>query len=364
MERMTEPRAPAAARTTLAARFGAFVAEQFPFALGPALEAFRTVIPGDPGRDAAAIEAIRRPLAEALRRAFAGSPPEGIADTTPRVSAAERLDGAREDLLDACDGFLRREAIAASLTRDERLEILRGMVLTRATDNRLKAFFLGSEVRYRGVAFQGKGFRSLGQEAIYGAPLRLRRGAAHRGPNGSWKGDVVAPLIRDLGAALAMRPRSGDRPDGTLSAQMGKAGPPMDGKDLHVGDFAWGILPPAAPLSISSLTIAGHGDGFRARRLEARRGVLHRRGRHVARRVARGDQPLRRAPAARDLLRPEQPDGALDAGRRSVGRARLRGEGGVATGSRASRSTAPIPKRSPRRSPGRPSGRAKAPVRR
>ncbi|HTO77255.1 MAG TPA: thiamine pyrophosphate-dependent enzyme [Thermoanaerobaculia bacterium] len=261
MERMTEPRAPAAARTTLAARFAAFVAEQFPFALGPALEAFRTVIPGDTGRDGAAIEAIRRPLTEALLRAFAGSPPEGIPETTPRVSAAERLEGAREELLDACDGFLCREAIAASLTRDERLELLRGMVLTRATDNRLKAFFLGNEVRYRGVAFQGKGFRSLGQEAIYGAPLRLRRGAAHRGPNGSWKGDVVAPLIRDLGAALAMRPDP-ETIRGTLSAQMGKAGPPMDGKDLHVGDFAWGILPPAAPLSISSLTIAGMAMAF------------------------------------------------------------------------------------------------------
>ena len=42
----------------------------------------------------------------------------------------------------------------------------------------------------------------------------------------------------------------------TLSAQMGKSGAPMDGKDLHVGDFGWGILPPTAPLSISSLTIA------------------------------------------------------------------------------------------------------------
>ena len=65
----------------------------------------------------------------------------------------------------------------ASLTPDERLEILRGMLLTRATDNRLKTFFTGGEVRYGGAAFQGKGFRSLGQEAIYAAAIRLRRGA-------------------------------------------------------------------------------------------------------------------------------------------------------------------------------------------
>ena len=74
-----------------------------------------------------------------------------------------------------------RQAIAASLSKEERIEILRGMLLTRATDNRLKAFFLGNEIRWNGVPFQGKGFRSLGQEAIYAAPLRLRRGPAWRG---------------------------------------------------------------------------------------------------------------------------------------------------------------------------------------
>jgi pyruvate/2-oxoglutarate/acetoin dehydrogenase E1 component/TPP-dependent pyruvate/acetoin dehydrogenase alpha subunit len=47
-----------------------------------------------------------------------------------------------------------------------------------------------------------------------------------------------------------------------LAAQMGKAGPPMDGKDLHVGDFAWGILPAAAPLAISSMTAAGMAMAF------------------------------------------------------------------------------------------------------
>ena len=56
------------------------------------------------------------------------------------------------------------------------------MMLTRATDNRLKAFFTGGEVRYGDAAFQGKGFRSLGQEAIYAAGIRLRRGAERPGP--------------------------------------------------------------------------------------------------------------------------------------------------------------------------------------
>ena len=245
----------------LAARFAAFVAERHPFALAPAVAAFETACPGEPGRGRAAIDALRSPLAETLRRRAAAAAPEGLPEATPGVGVAKRLEQALAALLEDCDGFLAREAIAADLTREERIEILRGMVLTRATDNRLKALFSGSEVRYRGTPFQGKGFRSLGQEAIYAAAIRLRRGDGHRGSDGSWRGDVVAPVIRDLGAALAMHP-DGETVRMVLNAQMGKAGPPMDGKDLHVGDLSRGILPPAAPLAISSLTAAGMAMAF------------------------------------------------------------------------------------------------------
>ena len=113
------------------------------------------------------------------------------------------------------------------------------MMLTRATDNRLKTFFTGGEVRFGDAPFQGKGFRSLGQEAIYAAAIRLRRGAPLSTAHDGWQGDVIAPIIRDLGAALAMRPTP-ETVRMVLSAQMGKAGPPMDGKDLHIGDFASG----------------------------------------------------------------------------------------------------------------------------
>ena len=168
-------------------------------------------------------------------------------------------------MTDACDDFLRREAIARSLTADERREILRGMLLTRATDNRLKAFFTSGEVKYGGAGFQGKGFRSLGQEAIYAAAIRLRRGPAWRGEGGEWRGDVVAPIIRDAGAALAMRPDP-VTVRMILNAQIGKAGPPMNGRDLHIGDMAWGILPASAPLAISTLTAAGMGLAFHLQR--------------------------------------------------------------------------------------------------
>jgi len=243
--------------TGLERRLRAFVAERFPFAAPLVSEALAEVAAGlrDPA-DPAAAAGLRAAVGRALERAFAALPAVDPAETTPGVPAMRRLEQARLELIDEVEGFLAREAIAAALTADERRAMLRGMVLTRAVDNQLKALFLGGQVRYGRAAFQGKGFRSLGQEAIYAAPLRLRRGPGYRGAAGEWRGDVVAPLIRDLGAALCMGPER-EAVRATLAAQMGKAGPPMDGRDLHIGDFAWGILPPAAPLSISTLTVAG-----------------------------------------------------------------------------------------------------------
>jgi len=260
------PRVAVQVRPSLAARFGAFVLERYPFAAAAASSALDAVASGELSGGADAIERARAKLGPALRRLLP-TPPADLPETTPAVAAGTRWTTAVDDLVDACDGFLRRAAIAASLTTDERREMLRGMALTRATDNRLKAFFIGGEVRYGNAPFQGKGFRSLGQEAIYAAGIRLRRGEAYR-RNGEWHGDVVAPLIRDLGVAIAMKPDA-DTVRIVLSAQMAKAGPPMNGKDLHIGDFSWGILPASAPLAISSITIAGMAMAF-AQRAEGR----------------------------------------------------------------------------------------------
>jgi 2-oxoisovalerate dehydrogenase E1 component len=248
--------------TGLDSRLGAFVAERHPLALTIVLEALDAVR-RDALRTSAAIEAVRpafrRELARRLYHSL--SSPDGIDETTPGVSAVKRLEQARAEIVEACDGFLAREAIRLSLTPDERREILRGMVLTRAVDNRLKQLFMGGEVRWGDRAFQGKGFRSLGQEAIYAAGIRLRRGPEHRAEDGRWTGDVLAPVIRDLGITLAMR-HDEEAIRQVLSAQMGKAGPPMFGKDLHTGDWGWGVLPAAAPLAIGSLTIAGLAMAF------------------------------------------------------------------------------------------------------
>ena len=252
------------ARGTIAARLEAFAVERFPFAHGLVTEAFAVATAsGSPQMTAEALDAMRGRMRDELHRlAFGGAGRvEADVEATPGVPVGRRLEQAVAELADGCDGFLRREAIAASLTTAEKRELLRGMVLTRATDNRLKAFFTSGEVRYGATAFQGKGFRSLGQEAIYAAALRLRRGPSWRDGEGGWQGDVVAPVIRDLGVALAMRPE----PEAVrlvLAAQMGKADSPMRGRDLHVGDFAWGVLPATAPLAIGTMTVAGLAFAF------------------------------------------------------------------------------------------------------
>jgi 2-oxoisovalerate dehydrogenase E1 component len=253
-----------AASGDLAERFAAFVAERHPLACGLAAEAFaaaaRLVNANPETRPDARFTELQNRLETELReRLNAGSTAVAI-ETTPGVTASERFQSAVAELVADCRDFLTRESLRASLTGDERREILRGMILTRATDNRLKLLFTGGEVRYGDASFQGKGFRSLGQEAIYAAGIRLRRGEAYR-QGGEWHGDVIAPVIRDLGVALSMRPTA-DAVRMVLSAQMAKAGPPMDGKDLHIGDLSWGILPAAAPLAIGSLTIAGMAMAF------------------------------------------------------------------------------------------------------
>ena len=174
---MHRPHASAAA--DLAARFGAFVLERHPFGAATAIDAFHKS-GGLDARTATEIEDVRVAIGRELASGLQALAPRDITETTPGVPAERRFAEAVTELAQACDGFLRRAAIRASLTPDERLEILRGMLLARATDNRLKTFFTSGEIRYRDAPFQGKGFRSLGQEAIYAAGIRLRRGDAFR----------------------------------------------------------------------------------------------------------------------------------------------------------------------------------------
>ena len=154
---------------------------------------------------------------------------------------------------------LRRIAHEATVTIDQRFEWQRWMTRTRVLDEHLKDIFTSGVSTPDGGQFGGKGFRSTWQEGIVACASALN--LAKDLPSGSQHtGDVVAPMIRDIGLAMAM----GQTPTDLFAAQVGKSGSHMNGgregaggRDLHIGDLSLGVLPPTAPLPIASATTTG-----------------------------------------------------------------------------------------------------------
>lgn len=246
--------------TTWQEHFFAFVAEKHPL-LVPAVSAYieahrdelaaldtATTTPEkwrQQGEDAAAF--LQAHILQTLSHDAVAAPAWQNTEVTPFINAQNRLHILAKQVYDDICGFFIRLSYQAKITDADRLWMLRGIILTRAVDNRMKQMFLSSELTYNGVGFQGKGFRSLGQEAIYASALFLRRGL----PAG--QNDAVAPLIRDLGVALAFT----DDPLSALNAQAGKQGPPVDGRDLHAIDLERGVVGAAAPLTIATHAALG-----------------------------------------------------------------------------------------------------------
>ena len=154
---------------------------------------------------------------------------------------------------------LRRIAYTAMVTPEMRMEWQRNMHRTRALDTHLKDLFVNGIETPDGGRFGGKGFRSTWQEAVVACASALRR-AVDLPSNERDSADVIAPMIRDVGLALAM----GQTPTEIFAAQMGKAESYMDGghpgsggRDLHIGEWEKRVLPPTAPLPIASATLTG-----------------------------------------------------------------------------------------------------------
>jgi len=105
---MHQPHADPAA--DLARRFGAFVLERHPFGAAVAIEAF-TTSGGPQAATPDEIEQVRGTLPGALRARTQSLGPSIPHDTTPGISGIVRLAAAVDELIDACDGFLRRAAI-------------------------------------------------------------------------------------------------------------------------------------------------------------------------------------------------------------------------------------------------------------
>jgi 2-oxoisovalerate dehydrogenase E1 component len=154
---------------------------------------------------------------------------------------------------------LRRIAHYASITLEQRMEWQRWMMRTRLVDEQLKDLFGNGLPTPDGGSFGGKGFQSTWQEGIVACASSLRR-AVDMPSEERRSADIVAPMIRDVGLALAM----GQTPSEILVAQMGKSASYMDGghsgsggRDLHIGNWEKGVLPPTAPLPIASATATG-----------------------------------------------------------------------------------------------------------
>ena len=159
--------------------------------------------------------------------------------------------------------MLRRLAHYMSVTINQRLDWQSHMTRTRYMDEVLKQIFTDGIETPDGSTFGGKGFRSTWQEAVVAVASGLNNNPSadlSASPGNGYDGDLVAPMIRDVGLSLAM----GDTPLSVMAANLGKVGSNQNGgwddaggRDLHIGAWHVGVLPPTAPLPIASATMTG-----------------------------------------------------------------------------------------------------------
>ncbi len=134
------------------------------------------------------------------------------------------------------------------LSREQKLELYYYMRLTRALEERLVNL-------YRQTKVVGGLFRSLGQEAdAVGSAYALDRK----------KGDILSPLIRNLGSMLVQ----GARPDEIIRQYMAKGDSPTRGRELniHYGDLVRGFIGQISHLGDMVPVMAGVTLSFKMRR--------------------------------------------------------------------------------------------------
>jgi pyruvate dehydrogenase E1 component alpha subunit/2-oxoisovalerate dehydrogenase E1 component alpha subunit len=128
---------------------------------------------------------------------MATRPKGGRGATAQRVSSSEEVGSA-----------------ASRLTRDQKIELYYWMRLTRSLEERLVNL-------YRQTKVVGGLFRSLGQEAdAVGSAFALDKA----------KGDVLSPLIRNMGAMLVR----GAQPTEIIRQYMAKGDSPTRGRELNI----------------------------------------------------------------------------------------------------------------------------------
>ena len=143
-----------------------------------------------------------------------------------------------------------------SLSREQKLELYYYMRLTRSLEERLVNL-------YRQTKVVGGLFRSLGQEAdAVGSAYALDR----------TKGDVLSPLIRNLGSMLVQ----GAKPNEIIKQYMAKGDSPTRGRELniHYGDLVRGFIGQISHLGDMVPVMAGVTLSFKMRK-ENRVGLVY-----------------------------------------------------------------------------------------
>jgi pyruvate dehydrogenase E1 component alpha subunit/2-oxoisovalerate dehydrogenase E1 component alpha subunit len=127
--------------------------------------------------------------------------------------------------------------LEAGLTSDDLRQLYYFMQLTRSLEDRVRALYLQGKL-------VGAVYSSRGQEGTAVAS------AYALGPD-----DVVAPLIRDLGASMVR----GVSPRAVIAQWLGREAGPTHGRDgnLHFGDLSKGVLSPVSHLGATIPVCAG-----------------------------------------------------------------------------------------------------------
>lgn len=139
-----------------------------------------------------------------------------------------------------------RAALIRDLSEDRLLALYEGMLRNRLHDIALKRWVKSGVI--------SKAWLGTGEEAATIGPVHaLRRSGDDR--------DVVAPMIRNAGACHEMGMPIADM----LRGYLGTADSPSRGRDGHVGDLRFGVVPPISHLADMVPVVAGVALSFRAR---------------------------------------------------------------------------------------------------
>jgi TPP-dependent pyruvate/acetoin dehydrogenase alpha subunit len=139
-----------------------------------------------------------------------------------------------------------RADVIRGLSEDFLLRLYEGMLRNRLHDIALKRWVRSGVI--------SKAWLGTGEEAATIGPVHaLRRAGPGR--------DVVAPMIRNAGACHEMGMPVADM----LRGYLGTADSPSRGRDGHVGDLRYGVVPPISHLGDMVPVVAGVALSFRTR---------------------------------------------------------------------------------------------------